>query len=177
MIQSINQCLKRFERLFEMPGEGDTTPYPDRPIRVTPPWAKWGVTALFMACLLMQFGTFAHKSLTWPFMRYPMFNNAYEPPVLHRAFIVYAQLPDGGEMHIVPETVGLHFWQFDKRVARPMYHENLGSLVPLRDTVKQWLDIDATGFRVERQTWQLIDDQIVVESQDKTFKVESSNAQ
>lgn len=176
MIQAINQLLKRFEQLFEMPGESDGTSYPDRPIRVTPPWAKWGATAFFMACLVLQFATFGHKALTWPFMRYPMFNAAFEPPVQHRVFIVYAQ-HDGGETHIVPEEVGRHFWQFDDEFAKPLFYEEPGSLGPLQARIGDWLGLDATGFRVERQTWQLIDGEIVVESEDKAFVVEAPDVE
>ncbi|MEM7681958.1 MAG: hypothetical protein AAF288_08375 [Planctomycetota bacterium] len=50
---------------------------------------------------------------TWPFLNYPMYSRSYGPPVQADSRAIYADLPNGEQVQVTPEDMGMSFFAHD----------------------------------------------------------------
>ncbi|MEM8783851.1 MAG: hypothetical protein AAGE65_13485 [Planctomycetota bacterium] len=120
------------------------------------------------------------EDTVWPFMDYPMYSAAHGPPVQASSATLAAELPDGAEIDITPDFMGLAFFawryhlverlvadetQLDARYA----HLAEGIVADREEALRRVVDqvVRATGarpvaLRVDRRTHTVTDDGIEV---------------
>ena len=115
----------------------------------------------------------------WPFMDYPMYSAAHGPPVQASSVALIAELPDGTELDISAEYLGLAFfaWRYqvvERLAAGPLEpeHAHLADVIEQHrvearqrvvDQVRQNLGVTPVALRIDRRTHRITDAGLVVE--------------
>ena len=85
-------------------------------------------SVVIIIVLGMQASTFVTGTKVWPFMAYAMYAVPRKP--MARQWWVKAEMADGREMKVSPETMGVRFFAWDARYVKPLKRKKRPEGVP-----------------------------------------------
>ncbi|MEM1445899.1 MAG: hypothetical protein AAGF84_07585 [Planctomycetota bacterium] len=129
---------------------------------------------------IKAFGSGYWDDTVWPFMDYPMYSAAHGPPVQASSATLAAELPDGTEIDVTAEFMGLAFfaWRYhiverlvaDVRQLEPRHaHLAEGIVADRKEAIRRVLEqvaqangLRPVALRVDRRTHTITDEGMVI---------------
>lgn len=115
----------------------------------------------------------------WPFMDYPMYSAAHGPPVQTSTATLFAKLPDGTDLAITPEFMGIAFFEWRYQIverigvgeiterhahlAEGIEADRVEALGRVLEQVRQAVGVVPVAVRIDRRTHTITDAGLVVE--------------